>query len=338
MEFNKKYIWYVVVFLIVIIVIAIWYKLNKKYEYDVIIHHSSETVPLPQYIREVDRYKPDIITANQLYPNLYQSETFGKQKLAHSYDNFGSDYNNNYRPQYSSKFSEMWNQWSLTDYLAMNKEKFMPLSGVQYFQLAHACYLHIVPMKRLIDNVTFYSVLLTQTFGGYLNDNSYKAIYAAIKFIKVRFPGKYIISGDFNVHGHEAVFKDLLPDHWVCDFKKVPTCMDNEGLASPDGIVVAKSLYDRVEYSTELCHIESYQHFIVKAKLYRKHPNKGVSIDSKWPLRRMMNQIVKTYTGDNFYNHSGNYSNTTHVEEPNYNLIATEISSTTYTLPAPTEA
>lgn len=299
---------------------------------DILVHHSSEKLPLPAFIREMQSRDPAFISGNQTTADLYYTETADKSDIPFAAESYSASTTNNYNVQYSSKFREAWNAG---DYIAVDRSKFKTIGAPLFYKLNHGVKMYVAKVVRLVDNIEFYQVMLTQTFSRYEDPNSYRGIHAAIAFLQNKHPGEYIISGDFNVHGHEAVFKKLLPNYLICNFAKVPTCMDNEGLASPDGVVVSPKLYKYVEYHTELCNGVSYQHFVVVAKLYRKNLKSGVALSKNWPLRAMIKDVVSNYgTANNFYGKAGAFDPEAHAEKPNLNIVNSGFVSTGKTLRA----
>lgn len=93
--------------------------------------------------------------------------------------------------------------------------------------------MYVVRLLRVADRVEVYYVNFTQRYeNSYTDDRSYTAVVEAINTLK-RFhsDADYVIAGTFNVHGHEAVFRHHLPEHYaVCDF---PPSWTRAAAASP---------------------------------------------------------------------------------------------------------
>ena len=315
---NKKIqttIWVCIAILSLILLIYMLYNycsmnmMNDDEDYDLItcISDGKNSIPLPFFIRAVDKYSPDFIGVSGVLSNLKQTETIGRP--VHSIQNtYTSDLptndipGRNNRDHFSSKYSEAWHYGlNLTHYIATNREKFMPISDVEYYLLPKNMMMYIVKMLRLYDNKEFYQVYIYKNYESQSGDNVYRAIYTCIDFLKTKYPGDYIISGLMTAHGHEEVFKDLLPDHWVCDFKTVPTAYDHY-LIGDTGIVVSKNLYRRIEYTTESLCAESYQRYLTIGKLYMytKKPE-GVFLADDWKLRRFIDYIVTLPNANLYY-------------------------------------
>ena len=333
-----------IVWLFVAMLIRTRQVLAETAEFDVLVHHSTDKMPLPTFIREMHNFHPDILTGTNLLTNLKQSETFGHGAVPQETANYLA-YNND-RTQISSEFCEAWlgrvtetTPLDVPNYMGISRAKFRPLSNVSYYKLGRESQLLIAKVMRLSDGKTFYHVHLTQNLTKYLSTTAYNAIYLNIMFIKRNFPGSYVISGNFNVHGHESIFRYLLPDHWVCDFIKMPTVSTEKlGFASPDGIVIAKDLYDRVEYTTDMCgESESHAHFVLRAKLYPTHPHRGVYAEKNWRLKSMIDVLKSEITNESsLYGNVGVFDPIKHSEEPNYNAKPITNFTTDTTLSAPT--
>lgn len=326
--------------LLSIIIVLVIYGLRKPkpiptdLEYDVLVQHSSETLPIAQFVREMTRYNPDFITGSQISWKQPYSETFDKKDIPNAYTSFSQPSRLNYTTQISSKYREVCMD---NNYMAASREKFsaQKKNPIYYHILPYEIMMFVVKLIRLDDEVEFYQVMMTQKFKSYKSDQSYNGIHAAISFLKEKYPGEYIISGDFNVVGHERVFRHLLPNYHICDFTKMPTCLDHEGIASPDGVIVSPALYTRVEYYTALCGVESYQHLVVVAKLYRKHPKSGVAYSSDWKLEHMTKDLAPSQGAfDNFYGDEGNFDPAIHNETIPVTYKPTEIKETARILKA----
>lgn len=159
---------------------------------------------------------------------------------------------------------------------------------------------------------------MTQTFNGYLNDNAYKAISELLQYIIKNYPGEYIIVGDFNVQGHEKIFRHFLSDqnYHICNFYPYITCNDEQGIGSPDGIVISKKLYNHIKYGIDIYPGYSYQHYMLTAKLYINGPIKTECVINKKMLL-LFKQLNNLHTSENYMNNSGNFNINIHKGDIN---------------------
>lgn len=267
---------------------------------DVLVHHNAANLPIPQFVRLVNGYRADLVSgSNVVIDKLKRSETFCAIKpVPNAYSSFKDPYVDNAHHQWSSRMAELWYN---NEYVAANKAKFRATSDAVCYKSDDPYHsrMYVVRLLRAIDKQQFYYVHFTQTYkNSYTDDLSYTALVQAINTLK-RFhsDGEYVIVGNFNVHGHEAVFRHLLPDHYaVCDFRSVPTSMDvlGRGIASPDGLVVSTRIYEAIEYHTVMSDLNAANGaLVVLAALYIKHPHsyKGPFVSEHWPLQYMMDDL-----------------------------------------------
>lgn len=245
------------------------------------------------------------LSMNQLSSRSYTDVGISKYNVG----NIATINYNNYHSQYVQQYFELKQK---EDYLAVHRllgtinGKLVKLSG------RNGNWAYIMPIKRYSDGKEFYFIQLTQTWREYTsNKNSYKAVSELIMFIKKNFPGLYIFVGDFNVQGHEKIFQHFLGDklYHIVPFYKIATCNDNEGIASPDGLVVAKELYPRIEYSVDPYPGYSYQHFIVTAKMYQgNQPEQLVAKLHPNYMKYLETVIAKRGYRASFVNNSGAFN------------------------------
>lgn len=303
--------------------------------FDRLVHHSSEKLPLPFFSRETQRYSPDFVTGNQLATFQKRSETFAKFDLPNENDGYDVVAWSNYRAHVCSNMYEVWCKGNGLNYMSANREKFRSLGSVERFAFAHGDYMLIAKLRRLIDGKEFRQVMYTQNWAGFKNPNSYRALHAACRFLIERYPREeFIISGDFNVQGHAKVFERFFPDYLICDFARMPTCLDNEGIASPDGVVVSPRLYSRLEYRTEFCSSESYQHMVLVIDMLTKEQCEatgkpsGAYVSERWTGELFTRLVLRDAKGrDNFYGDEGNYDSMEHNERYDSAAISLPIAS-----------
>lgn len=285
---------------------------------DVLLHLSSETETTLRslqnfynhynalavgHMRDTNPWQLSFLSMNQLSDVSYKDVGIAKYNVSDVAETSMSNFHTQYVQQnFELKQNEDYTAvHRLVGYLDGDYVKLEGLNGN---------WAYLTPIVRYTDNKKFYFIQMTQTFGGYVrNKNSYKAISELLQYIIAKFPGLYIIVGDFNVQGHEKIFEKYLGNdaYHIAPFWKIATCNDNEGIASPDGLVVSKELYPRVEYSVDPYPGYSYQHFIVSAKLFQT-PTCPVGMYSKLSptYNSYLQQIIKKADGrDNFVGNDG---------------------------------
>lgn len=295
---------------------------------DVLMHHNAANLPIPQFVRLANGYRADLVSgSNVMIDKLKRSETFCATKpVPNAYSSFGDPYVDNAHHQWSSRMAELWYN---NEYVAANKAKFRAISDAVCYKADDPYYsrMYVVRLLRVVDKQEFYYVHFNQTFkNSYTHDLSYTALVQALNTLK-RFhsDGEYVIVGNFNVHGHEAVFRHHLPDHYsVCDFRSVPTSLDvrGRGIASPDGLVVSTRVYEAIEYHTVMSDLNATNGaLVVLAALYIKHPHgyKGPFVSEHWPLQYMMDDLSAVDNGSKqqhvYYGESSSFDPGTHTTD-----------------------
>lgn len=169
----------------------------------------------------------------------------------------------------------------------------------------HGDVISFLPIVNIKTNKRVNSYMYTQTFGGYASDNSYKSCYNAFKLVSDQYLNDnipFIIMGDFNVAGWGDVSDFIFGNSVYHNDKLLITCNDNEGIATPDGIIIHTSLAKGVTYGICNQHIKNRQHYSLYAKLHKY--KSGIHIDdlaktiTKWLLNNYGNR-------DNFFKYSG---------------------------------
>lgn len=305
----------IIVLIILIILVILCLNNNKSqndnYD-DYLFHMSSETETTLRALNNILTYDKNFtfISLNQVYSKIVYDNGIAKFDIPDilNYSPF-----NNYRNHFIQGFTEIKeNDNYLSHKYSTPLGKPIKIAGVNGNKA------YIMQFERLTDKVKFYYIQMTQSFGGYLKDNSYKAISELIQFIIKQYPGEYIITGDFNVQGHEKIFQYFFKekDYHICSFYQYITCNDNDGVASPDGIIVSKKLYKHVKYNIDIYPGYSYQHFMITAKLYINGPVKTECvIDHKTLL--YFEEIIKNRTKSSFVNNAGNFDPNIHLGDIN---------------------
>lgn len=315
---------------------------------DVLLHLSSETeTPIRSIetfwrtFQMITNYNPSnhfyflaFMSMNQLYDGNSYDDGIAKYQVSGLSTTSNVPNLSNYRSQYQQMFYEIS---SGEDYIAVNKQLGRRIGRDIKIVGPNGNWGYIAKYRRYNDNLEFYMIQLTQTWSGYTsNKRSYKAISEMLMFIKLYYPGEYIITGDFNVQGHEAIFEYHLgsENYHIPKFYEIATCNDNEGLASPDGIVVSKRLYNRVEYFSESVPSYSYQHYIVGAKMYIDSPNPGTVLSLTREFEAYLDDVNRSTVRENYLGNPGSWSATDSAmlgSANNINEVNFPTSKTTYT-------
>lgn len=284
-------------FLLVFLILFLLYLLLKHQSnetdesYDLIVHHSTETLNhLDGSIFVINKFGADFVSLHQC------------QSIAWFGNGAAKDIETGILPDGVTNWG--WNGhspingWSgLIDEsnVALFKwTKFIRIKTPIKIKGNHGNIGYIQTLQRLSDKVEFNFIQLTQSFNGYENVNSFYALSELLKYVaKLELP--FIIVGDFNIQNHESVFKFYFGNS-VHIFNAVETITSNDGdgLASPDGIVVSKSLYSNVEFEVVPLESCSWQHYVVLGKL-----SNSKSIASRTKIKNEMYKMWKSIADEN---------------------------------------
>lgn len=279
--------------------------------YDTLFHFSTETLTFDGVYNLLLKYDTDIVNLNQCY---FTDQVVSYQSKMDYNDIPPIKYNStNYIQHINNKYIEMFYN---DNYFGLSKNKFKLISDIKFYKGNYENTMFIASYKRLEDNKNFIYVSMTQKYNGYLTANKYKGITQLINTFKTLHPNElYIMVGDLNVHGHEEIFKSLLKDSLVCDvYKNVCTCNDNEGLASPDALVVSNKLYKKIEYEIDFFKGYTYQHYPLMVKLYKEGKNEVINKTNKGFLKTI-EDYIKTTSRDVFINKKGIFDISQHNDK-----------------------
>jgi len=216
--------------------------------------------------------------------NLSISEIYNM----YSYNPLPSTYWNNKNPN-----SLMFDQTSLLqgyselkhkgNYNGVSLMNSIPISDLKYIYDATNdskvdCYLR--KYKRNIDHIEYYFAQINIKKSNSLNDiTAASSFYSILTYLNDNYPGEYIFTGNFGVHG----FKNIFSSHF--DFENnyhvlpsLPTSNDAIGIYNTNGIMISKSLYKQVFY---------------KVKLYPGHNNDSFHTEVK--MFNMRDQLPGTF-------------------------------------------
>lgn len=241
------------------------YSFITNNEYDTIIQHTSSNLTLVGIYQIINYYNADFICINNV--------NFTNQLV--TYESV-SDYDSN------PLLTEKWTNNKITinnsmiefltnnEYIGINKKKYMLTDKITGYNNYPVSYMYILPLKRYIDNKEFILVnILHNYFGSYTEKESYKSIIKLLLVLKNNYADKdFIIIGSFNLQGYEDIFLDMFEENTINILKYKYTINDENGLASPNGIIISKSLYNGIEYSLDFLNGYSTNNYIIKGKLY----------------------------------------------------------------------
>jgi hypothetical protein len=339
--------------LIIFISAYIIYLLNKTYdnEYDsIIIFPETVTIPPPNLLIEANKHDPDLISSFGTAFSLEKTEskTVDVERI----------YNNNNQTNTSldrdhinmrgiEALQEHHYKVKGGSYTSANIEKFASEDLKSYAWKGFG-FMIIHKLRRLIDNkqIMFVSINLNpETSWERRKDeevNTYKLLDGFLQYILATMPKKseYIFTGQFS-HGHENIFRLRMPSYHICDFKTMPTLFSDAKISSPNGLVVSKALYNRVEFTTDLVAGEGRGGFMVKGKLFINHEHPGTFMEDKhWDYKNMINHIVKNPDVDiSLYGNNGTFSPNDDVFVPEVDgnfddIVITDTMTSAYNLRA----
>lgn len=233
------------------------------------------------------------ISLNQISTEVAFDSGIDKQSLEDNVDFQWTDITNT-KMQYIQGFTELKENGS---YLSHKLSSSIPTDNPVKITGSNHSIGYIVPYKRLIDDKKFYFIQLTQKYVGVKEARAYKAISELIQFIIINYPGDYIIIGNFNVHGHEKIFKHYLTEekYHIFDTYKYVTCNNDRALFSPDGIVISKNLYQQVHFFIDFYPGNNWSHYLLGAKLYINAPEIITNVIISDSFKRLIVEMEVTH-------------------------------------------
>lgn len=282
--------------------------LLQESECDVLVHYNATAgdVPLSRFVTSADHYRADFTSATGAVVDT----------------DVGHD-----RRWTSSRMAQLLRYDGGENYLSVNRARFAITADPVYYRsdAPHHSRMCVARLTRYSDGVEFYYVQFTQTFkgDGYADRLSYTALVEALNTLERFHPdADYVIVGNFNAHGHEAVFRHRLPEHYaLCDMRVTPTNIGGRGTASPDGLVVSTRVYEAVEYHTELSDFNSSTNgaLILVAGLFVRHPLPGggdaTQLARHWPLRAMTSAMAERGELGAYYDAPSTFDPTVHTTD-----------------------
>lgn len=220
---------------------------------------------------------------------------------------------------------------------AVSLKHSFPLSELVYLSGdGISCYLR--PYVRLIDQKKYMFVQIKI----YLNDatKAYIALSSLLKYITTSYYFDFVIVGNFNVHGHEQVFKDYFSsnDYFICPLYKTLTINNaTNGLAAYDGLVVSKNLYKSIDYQVDFSKSD-IDRYVLTAVLYYTGIY-DVLDNSDYKFKNYVDNLIKLNTNNNYINTTGSYDsakmpadtsiisikNITDASDKNYKIYSNEL-------------
>ncbi|BAO49484.1 hypothetical protein [Alphaentomopoxvirus acuprea] len=329
MNLNIIIIYIILFIYFIILLIQIFKKDNTpKNEYLSMIHLSTESSRILDTIRDASIYlniKPTFVSLNQVDTTLQNKTIHINSTTTINKTNFVTNKKSlsNYKDGYVGGYQELS---YLTNYLAANSHNYI-LYDDYIFSGIHGDTILGIKLFDFINNDILYVFNFTQTWGGYFADNSYRSCYAGFNKIKnIVKQNKFIIVGDFNVQGWEEVAKYVFSDSvYISGDLRFPTCNDNEGLASPDGLIVSKNFCTRIVIDIQIMpYTFNRQHYLIYSKFYNDGPP-GMYLTDK--SRTFLNYFIKNVKDrPNFFtNYSSKWNRKLHITENQNNYWKEEL-------------
>lgn len=292
-------------------------------QFDLLVHQSSDKETVLRALRNardfLDHSRPSFVSLDRLSTKQTFDSGVDHGNLSDLISFPDNKYDlSNSRQQYAQGYAELKTKAS---YLAVSLATAVPDGSPTLLEVKENGGQAIVrPYVRLSDKKSFYYVQITQNYpenaAAYKSAVAYTTLASLVAYIANKFKGNYIIVGNFNVQGHEKVFEYLLGtvNHHIVPFYKLATCNDAQALASPDGLVVSKSLYNRLEYFVDFWPGVSWQHYGIGVRAYPRALQSGMFDQTSGKFHAYLSKVVQnrgnrtSYMGD-----SGSYDPKVHV-------------------------
>lgn len=302
----------VILFLIITCIIVVAWHYRKKtildaVDYDsFILYNGEDVVSLMSFTLATMVPVYDFKSMHDYNKNLRISSLFNSEFS----ENFTSYLEEN---NVTSFMNAHYNEFSVNGvYFSSNRYKYKAIGHVETYtaktvkifnshddsQLAEfttdtPSMMFVVKLCRIADRKEFYFVNIQCPFkeSDTVDDPSgYAWLQQAFNTLKKNYnEGPFVIAGSFNVNGFEKMIRLAHNDFHIGDFIEVPTRRIS---ASTEGFLVSKSLYDRIEFHSELLNVQFRDRYAIVAKLYVKHSKPGVFLSREWPLNKALNFTV----------------------------------------------
>lgn len=296
-------------------------------QFDLLVHQSSDKETVMRALRNafgfLDQSRPSFVSLDR----LSDKQTFDSGVDHGNISDLISFADNKYdltnsMQQFAQGYAELKTKDS---YLAVSLATAIPDGSPTLLQVKENGGQAIVrPYVRLSDKKPFYYIQITQDYpenaAAYKAAIAYTTLASLVAYISNKFKGNYIIVGNFNVQGHEKVFDYLLGsvNHHIVPFYKLATCNNDKALSSPDGLVVSKSLFNRLEYFVDFWPGISWQHYGIGVRAYPHAIQSGMFDQTSGKFHAYLSKIVQnkgnrtSYIGD-----QGAYDPKIHVANTN---------------------
>lgn len=301
----------IVIIIILLTVFAFLYKfISKNHDDDdsiYLVHCSVEqTYPTNILLDALVKFKKDplVTTINQTVTEFSTealrgfSNNIAEQRTTNYFDGILNGVANQFKGNGGNVHrSDIWHAAYASGYVKSGK---------------HGDFLSFLPLKSIKTGKLINSYMYTQTFGGYENDNAYKSAYNVFTIVREQYEKDKIpftIMGDFNVAGWGKVSDHVFGDTVYHNDGLFITCNDNEGIATPDGIIVHKNICNGVKYGILEQHVKNRQHYAIYAMLTSS--NTGIQIDEN--TKCLNDWLLKNYTGQSNYFNFSKFDPSNHV-------------------------
>lgn len=223
--------------------------------------------------------------------------------------------------QYIQGFTELKH---LGNYNAVSFKHSMPVSDYSYYTDKQYIQCYSRTFIRLSDNIQyiFYQINITSPD---INNYSYlKSLLTMIYNITPDIPK--LIVGNFNIHGHENVFKDIFKsDYIICPLYKTLTINNKtNGYSAYDGLVVSKKLYKFIKYKIDFSKSD-IDRYVLTAKLYQTGFSNTID-ESSYKFKNYVTYLSKLSNVTNNIGKEGSYNNskTTQININKDNITTTD--------------
>lgn len=303
-------------------------------QFDLLVHQSNDKEGAVKALRNafgfLDGARPSFVSLDRLSMNKTGDSDVDGVNLIDVYSFMDSKYDlTNSRQQILQGYAELK---SGDSYMAVSVATAIPDGAPTVLRTKeNGGQAFVRPYVRTADKKPFYYIQITQNkpqnAAGYKAAVAYSTLASLVAYISNKFKGNYIIVGNFNVQGHERVFEYLLGsiNHHIVPFYKLATCNNEQVVASPDGIVVSKSLFNRLEYYVDFWPGISWEHYGIGVRAYSRAIQGGMFDQTSTKFHAFLNKAVQnkgdrtSYTGD-----LGAYDPKIHVADTN-SVTATAI-------------
>lgn len=168
-----------------------------------------------------------------------------------------------------------------SNYLGVSILNSIPIGELKYIYSQTSgsyldCYLR--KFRRNIDHIEYYVVQINMKNQTSVRDIISTGYLASIfTYLSNTYPGEYIITGNFGVHGFELVFKDFFEganNYYI--IPSMNTYNNEKGSYNTDGVIVSKNLYNHITYKIKLYPGSNKDNMYIEVKMINSKDRVGV--------------------------------------------------------------